>query len=658
MTETENNSECAQQSMEFVPQKRPALKAGDYEVAVSHEIKAGDETKQLTTKGKKFSVRGKRFFLDEADGRFCYPPRGGKGDFGAVLPHIVLKDATLPWQRTACGKEKQTPWLALLLFNDEECKSIVEGRQKIGELNRPKGWLDSGENADEQCMTIEVPETILKNIIPSAEDLDWLCHVRKVSGAAKEDSDDNGTQEYAVIIGNRLPKTDPEEEIVNRAYLVSLEGYHDEKREHWYTPVDGMVQLISLKSWQFTCTKKHYSFTAEVKKLNSCVIRSTRDVEDNLLKKMLAEGYTLLAHQMRQGDKSVSFFRGPLTPLSVTDTLKLPISCGDEALRLYKDLGVFDVSYAAAWQLGRLLALQNSSFTSLLCRWKRQMRQDTLILKGQEETQKLLGHIPRQAGGEMESAEKKDTFAEVGSWLGELKRLNGIPFHYLVPEPETMLPDDSIRFFNVDLNWTNSLVDGALSLGRATTADLARDEEYLPIMHLDADHAARCSRQKEKVSQEGQNIESMSGVLIRSEIIVNWPGLEIEAFSGKEKSPENALPIVSMRRLTDTVLLCLFEGNIARLDIHPPAEGLHYSFEKKSENMILRNPKNGASAGAPAFDCSQLFRQEGANVLKVAGLAAEIKEQFKLGEQEFTSAQFGLSLIAPSNHVTFLKAGL
>lgn len=655
MTVTENNSEYAGQSMEFVPQKRPALKTGDYEVSIDHKIMAGDEEKQLLSRGKKFSVRGERFFLDEADDHFCYPPMGEKGDFAAVLPHIVLKNETLPWQRTACGKEKQTPWLALLLFTAEECKSIVEGREKIGDLHRLQGWLESGESPDDQCMTIEVPDSILKNIIPSAPDMDWLCHVRKVTGEAKEDSDDIGTQEYAVIIGNRLPQIDQKEEIVNRVYLVSLEGYHDAARENWYNPVDGKVQLISLKSWEFTCTQKHYSFTAEVKKLTGGVLRSSRDVQDTLLKKILADGYTLLPHQMRQGDKSVSLYRGPVVPLVVPETLNLPFSCGDEALRLYKDLGIFDVSYAAAWQLGRLLALQNSSFTSLLGKWKREMRQEKLILKAKEETQKLLGDITRQEDEEMETAEKKVNFAEVGSWLGELKRLNGIPFHYLVPEPAEMLPDDSIRFFNVDLNWTNSLVDGALSLGRATTADLARDKEYISQMHLEADHAARCSRQKEKLSQDGQKIESMSGVLIRSAIIVNWPGLEIEAFSGKEKSPGNKLAIVSMRRLTDTVLMCLFEGSIARLDIHPPAEGLHYCFEKKSENLILRNPQNGASAGAPDFDTGELFRQDDLNVLDVAGLAGKIKTQFEQDDSQFTSAQFGLSLLASTNHVTFLK---
>ncbi len=33
---------------------------------------------------------------------------------------------------------------------------------------------------------------------------------------------------------------------------------------------------------------------------------------------------------------------------------------------------MFDVSYAAAWELGRLLALQNAHFSTELYKWKKQ----------------------------------------------------------------------------------------------------------------------------------------------------------------------------------------------------------------------------------------------------------------------------------------------
>ena len=49
--------------------------------------------------------------------------------------------------------------------------------------------------------------------------------------------------------------------------------------------------------------------------------------------------------------------------------------------------------------------------------------------------------------------------------FSQFKLLEGIPFHYLVPHPG-MLPEESIKFFYLDPNWVNALIDGAYSIGR------------------------------------------------------------------------------------------------------------------------------------------------------------------------------------------------
>ncbi|OEU77780.1 MAG: hypothetical protein BA869_07575 [Desulfuromonadales bacterium C00003107] len=660
MNSEEEMNQLPEGNIRFLQQKRPMLKAGVYDIGIDHEIiinKGLDKPEDTISVSKKFAVRGERFQLDAGDIHSTFPPENAAGDFSRCLPHIVLKTDTLPWERSAgvSVKKEQTPWLALMLFHEDEISKIVEGTRKLSDLSRPDEWLESksGESLDDQCTILEVPEDLLGEIAPSVDDLAWLCHIRQVSNDRKEDTNDGHKSDFAVIIGNRLPEMGKK----NRVHLVSLEGYYDKERKEWYAPVDGRVQLVSLKSWDFTSKGESHSFTDEMGELVPGVLKSPGAADDQLKDQILASGYTLLRHQMRQGDKTVSLYRGPLVPSSVPLTIKLPITCADEVVRLYQEWGLFDVSYAAAWQLGRLLALQNRDFSIALYQWKRERRLKTLIQKGKEMTEEALGPIDPGAREDSEVDEEIDRYAEVNRWLAGLKTLSDIPLHYLVPDLETMLPEKSIRFFHVDLNWTQSLTDGAFSLGRATTADLRHDKESHLTINIQADHTARMLRKNLGSDSDSENgeksFETITGILIRSDIIVNWPGLEVEAYGDGE--PDNRLPFICMKRLADNILICLFEGELARADIHPPAEGLHYCVE---ENMMLRDPRNGASLKAPDFDTGQLFRQADLNVLDVAGLAEKIKKQFKLDDPQFTSAQFGLSLIAPGNHVTFLKAGL
>ena len=49
-----------------------------------------------------------------------FPPPGSLGEHSNVLPHIILKRSTLPWERQADPGDKNVPWLALLLFEEEE----------------------------------------------------------------------------------------------------------------------------------------------------------------------------------------------------------------------------------------------------------------------------------------------------------------------------------------------------------------------------------------------------------------------------------------------------------------------------------------------------------------------------------------------------------
>ncbi|MCK5237472.1 MAG: hypothetical protein KAR06_10865, partial [Deltaproteobacteria bacterium] len=57
----------------------------------------------------------------------------------------------------------------------------------------------------------------------------------------------------------------------------------------------------------------------------------------------------------------------------------MPIMTADEAVRYDPETGMMDISYASAWQIGRLLALQDKEFSVSLYNWKRSSTIETVM---------------------------------------------------------------------------------------------------------------------------------------------------------------------------------------------------------------------------------------------------------------------------------------
>src|SRR5438045_2012141 len=60
--------------------------------------------------------------------------------------------------------------------------------------------------------------------------------------------------------------------------------------------------------------------------------------------------------------------------------------------------------------------------------------------------------------------------ADILRALARLRLLEGVPFTYLVPDAE-LTPPETIRFFYLDRNATDALVQGALSVGTVNAVD-------------------------------------------------------------------------------------------------------------------------------------------------------------------------------------------
>jgi hypothetical protein len=83
-------------------------------------------------------------------------------------------------------------------------------------------------------------------------------------------------------------------------------------------------------------------------------------------------GHMVLAHRTRRGEPARVWYRGPLTPreLRRRDPAAPPYHAADQARRIGED-GREDLSEAAAFELGRLLALSDPRFVAELQAWRR-----------------------------------------------------------------------------------------------------------------------------------------------------------------------------------------------------------------------------------------------------------------------------------------------
>ena len=288
---------------------------------------------------------------------------------------------------------------------------------------------------------------------------------------------------------------------------------------------------------------------------------------------------------------------------------------------------MFDTTYAAAWELGRLLTLRSKKVSVALFNWKRAHAQQI------RQAEHAVTHLPFAP----DHSVAPDFPEQVSEWFTELLCLKHVPFHYLVPREE-MLPANSLRFFHVDVNWLECLLDGAFSVGRVSSADLTQDG---------------LARKDGKVP----NATTYSGFLLRSPVVSGWPNLEVEAYTqaipGDDYLPKDITPAKRLRfdRLGEDVLLCLFEGEIKTVDIHEHAETIHFGVDTGTDPTIiddytkkLRNLVDW-TLGAPT---KLTWKSNDKRTLNIQDLATKGNAN--------NSAEFGVTMIEGVEKVRFVKS--
>jgi hypothetical protein len=162
------------------------------------------------------------------------------------------------------------------------------------------------------------------------------------------------------------------------AYLLSLEHRLDALPAATPTPGAGMgpaevadpgtgsVSFPVLAHWRFRCAEAG-DFQALMEGLDVGSLGTVRGD----CPAVAPTGHVVVAHRTRRGEEAAAWYRPPLTPREVRRRpARQPYVTADQARAIAQD-GLEDLSEAAAFELGRLLAMSSPRFLAELLAWRR-----------------------------------------------------------------------------------------------------------------------------------------------------------------------------------------------------------------------------------------------------------------------------------------------
>ena len=485
-----NKPDSDSEKLIYYSDRRPALEDGDYTLTIKQTL-TGVPGAPVFSRQQEVSVLGPRFTLDPQDIHSFFPPEGSLGQYSNVLPHVMLDRCSLPWERSA--KKTATPpppWLALLVLDESELNqtgttsdpakaavfsSTLEAMgYPTGGPNLPwtitlpagcTGWMPTGLASEFGDLSsgkkgtpvslLRVPWALSEVLLPTAADLPYTVHARQsVTAAPAGAAQVNVAAEpFSAVLATRLPAAGNKTSV----FLVSLEGHYEATPT---TPPAARVFFV-LATWHFACLSATHDFAGLLKNADCgpfCL--PSAGLNTQTARDQIDSGFVGLPHLMRQGNRSASWYRGPLLPGAPVDSVALPggdaIKNADELVHFDRKSGLLDVTYAAAWELGRLLMLSDRRASLDLSHWKEAHSQSL------KDAANALEHLPAKEGPS--NLAPLGLPESVTRWFNDAQILKGIPANYLIPD-DRYLPTESIRFFHLDPLWLKCCLDGAFSVG-------------------------------------------------------------------------------------------------------------------------------------------------------------------------------------------------
>lgn len=641
----------------------PGLPATDepYTLKVKQAVSSSSQTLAKES-CMKFIVDAPRFTIPAEDIHSVYPV-DGVAEQPRVLPHIILNDPQLPWERVSVKNQPEEskkkyarpPWLALMVFTNEELQvAQLPGSTEKVQSSSTRALVstvahlaqaDQAQNSF-RCPNLEKAESTedsssVSYILLSKERFQTLIshqdndaapvnldrfqhfsHVRVVSvegSSHAADSTTPGNHPFGVVFSHRTGPVDVKEPQTVFVHLLSLDGISDNLKQVPLKATDQQIALVSLYSWTYrVAPADHTNYHEVMQKLNDTKqpLRRPDSLIANFLPatdpsiawltERLRHGYTWIRHHTMSGEATMGLYRGPLTPRYVTLGRCEPTVSGRSLQILDSQAGVIDLSYSIAWELGRNLAIADKGFTAAMLRLRTDIcamavnggtqkakstfqelgktrdamqgpgeqlysgvyRWVNMVVETASETNKrdppageavlinalqddvrknLTQMAAQQFLSERSSNEKSCASTDwllVLQWVKKKLALQDIPYVYLFPDP-AVLPMEALRTFYVDENWTDALIDGALSIANHSTLenDPVKREIRLGINHY-------LSQAQEKPSTTDLSWRPRWGLVMRSKVVEAFPNLRIaralQKGGGASQNPEKPAAFVTL----------------------------------------------------------------------------------------------------------------
>lgn len=248
--------------------------------------------------------------------------------------------------------------------------------------------------------------------------------------------------------------------------------------------------------------------------------------------------------------------------------------------------------------------------------------------------------------------------ADLRRWLVRLRLLEGVPFANMIADTE-LLPEESIRWFHVDRDWTDALVQGALSVGTVNSDDRTQLTAAYPAIRSELDDEERNVRRSPAELRLGGGAGPVSGFILRSKAVAGWPGLHVRAYDDEplesdddpvgENDPRR-IRLLRLERLAPAVLLCLFDGVPKVVHIEEPRQGVQFGFDASGsagnlEATLPVRKVDDFSATGTTIDVP--FRSGASGVVDIQALEADIKSavpESGIGNS-LDSAEYALQLV-------------